>query len=219
MNNVHDMGGLQNFGAIDTDPDAPLFHEPWERDVLVLTLAMGATGTWNLDESRFARESLPPQTYLSVGYYRIWLYALERLLLKHNLVTEQELQQGRSLEPAREVKRILHAEKVPTILAAGSPVERECGTAPIHAVGDRVRVKNRHMPTHTRLPAYIRGRVGTVSRIHGCHVYPDAHAIGEGENPKWLYNIQFDATELWGESTRQLSDVHVDCWEPYLETQ
>jgi len=197
MNNVHDMGGLQNFGAIDTDPDAPLFHHAWERDVLVLALAMGATGTWNLDESRFARESLPPETYLSVGYYRIWFYALERLLLKHALVTQDELSQGRSLETACQVKRVLRADDVPAALASGSPVERESAERPRFGVGDLVRVQNRHSKTHTRLPAYIRGRTGKVFRVHGCHVYPDSNAVGQGEDPRWLYNIQFDAQELW----------------------
>ena len=217
MNNVHDMGGMQNFGPIDTNPDEPLFHHEWERQVLVLTLAMGATGTWNLDESRFARESLPPSYYLSAGYYGIWLAALENLLKAHALVSENELREGAMSSAPAPVKRVLAAEQVPAVLAAGAPVTRAAPRDAAFDIGDKVKVKNRHTPTHTRLPAYIRGCTGTVVRVHGCHVYPDSHAIGEGEDPHWLYNIEFDAQSLWGDSTKQFGDVHVDCWEPYLE--
>ena len=44
MNGVHDMGGMQGYGAVLPEPDEPLFHAPWERRALGLTLAMGATG-------------------------------------------------------------------------------------------------------------------------------------------------------------------------------
>ena len=39
--------------------------------------------------------------------------------------------------------------------------------------GDRVRAKNIHPKSHTRLPRYVRGHVGTVELLHGCHVFPD----------------------------------------------
>ncbi|MBX2826126.1 MAG: nitrile hydratase subunit beta [Gammaproteobacteria bacterium] len=216
MNGVHDMGGLQCFGAVNPDPDEPLFHAEWESKVLALTLAMGATGQWNIDESRFARESLPPSYYLSAGYYRIWLAALEQLLLRHELVSQDELRLGSSDTPAKTLKRVLRAADVPAVLSAGSPVERRVTQTARFAVGDKVTVRNRHTSTHTRLPAYIRGRTGSVHAVHGAHVYPDTNAMAKGEQPQWLYNIVFDAVELWGESSR-LAAVHVDCWEPYLE--
>jgi len=59
MNGVHDMGGLQCFGKLSLDDKDTLFHHEWEKQVLALSLAMGATGTWNIDQSRAARESLP----------------------------------------------------------------------------------------------------------------------------------------------------------------
>ena len=76
MNGAQDMGGMHGFGAVLAEPDEPVFHAEWERRVLALTLAMGATGEWNLDASRFARESRPPSEYLSKSYYEIWLAGL-----------------------------------------------------------------------------------------------------------------------------------------------
>ena len=217
MNGVHDMGGLECFGPIDTDPDE-LFHADWEKLVLTLSLAIGATGTWNLDQSRFARESLEPSEYLSIGYYRIWLYALESLLVKHELISTEELALGKSLEQAKSVKRVLLASDVSQVLNRGGPTNRDVSTNAIYKVGDKVRVRNIHASTHTRLPAYIRNHTGVVHCIHGAHVYPDSNALGDGENPQWLYNVKFSARELWGERRDEHDVVHVDCWEPYLES-
>ena len=77
MNSVHDMGGLQCFGPVQPEPHEPLFHAPWERQAMALTVAMGATGQWNIDQMRSARESLPPAQYLGMSYYQIWLKALQ----------------------------------------------------------------------------------------------------------------------------------------------
>lgn len=215
MNGVHDMGGLECYGPVITGPDE-LFHEPWEKDVLAMALAMGATGTWNLDQSRSARESLPPDSYLSVGYYRIWLLALEKLLLTHELLSEDELNQNKAIDPPRKVARVLAAEDVATVLAKGAPVSRHVDSVASFSIGDKVVIHNRHLTSHTRLPAYIRNRTGVIHKVHGAHIFPDSHAIGNGEDPRWLYNVRFDAAELWGESRTQASAVHVDCWEPYL---
>jgi len=216
MNGVHDMGGLECFGPIENGPDEK-FHHDWERQVLAITLAVGATGTWNLDQSRFSRESLDPSLYLSAGYYGIWLNALESLLLKHGLLSQAELNSGKAEPTFKTVNRVLEACDVEATLNRGSPVNRPATTSALFSVGDQVRVINLHTPTHTRLPAYIRNHTGIVHKVHDPHVYPDTHALGKGENPQWLYNIQFNAKELWGEHRRQHDVVHVDCWEPYLE--
>jgi nitrile hydratase len=216
MNGVHDMGGLACFGPIDNKPEG-LFHADWEKQVLALSLAMGATGTWNLDQSRSARESLEPSEYLSIGYYRIWLYALENLLLKYDLITATELARGESLTQAKSIKRVLLASDVSQVLRRGGPTNRDVNTNALYKVGDKIRVRNIHTSTHTRLPAYVRNHTGVIHRIHGAHVSPDSNALGQGENPQWLYNVKFSAKELWGEGRHERDLVHVDCWEPYLE--
>jgi nitrile hydratase len=89
--------------------------------------------------------------------------------------------------------------------------------APAFAVGDRVRARNLNPRGHTRLPRYVRGRVGVIARRHGAHVFPDVHAHGGGEHPRHLYSVRFTARELWGEAGRETDSVHLDLWEPYLE--
>jgi nitrile hydratase beta subunit len=218
VNGVHDMGGQHGFGPVRPEPDEPVFHADWERRAFALTLAMGATRTWNLDASRFARESLPPATYLASSYYEIWLEALERQLVEHGLVGDDELAAGHELaaHPAP-VDRILAAEDVPATLGRGGPTVRDARSPARFAAGDRVRARNMHPATHTRLPRYVRGHVGTVERVHAPHVFPDTHAHFLGEEPQWLYTVRFDARELWGDDADPTSSVSIDAFEPYLE--
>ncbi len=77
MNGPQDLGGQMGHGPVRPEIDEPLFHAAWERRALAITLAMGATGSWTIDESRHARESLPPAIYLNASYYEIWIRALE----------------------------------------------------------------------------------------------------------------------------------------------
>jgi nitrile hydratase beta subunit len=217
VNGVHDMGGAHGYGPVEPEPDEPVFHADWERRAFALTIAMGATGEWNLDESRFAREDRPPADYLSRTYYEIWLAGLERLLAERGLVEPEEVEAGRPLGEPRAVRRTLDAEAVPKMLGRGGPTRRDVEHAARFAPGDRVRARNIHPPEHTRLPRYVRGRVGTVVLVHGAHVYPDAHARGEGEDPQWLYTVRFDGRELWGPDADPASAVSVDAFEPYLE--
>lgn len=216
MNGVHDMGGFDCFGPIELDDTHTLFHAPWERQVLSLSLAMGATGMWNLDQSRAARESLPPAQYLGSSYYQIWLAALETLLIQNNLVTREELKSGCALTQETKDVKPLKAEAVPAALKKGSSVARKLPYAARYHLGDRVQVDNLHVKTHTRMPAYIRGKCGVIHAVHGAHVFPDSHALGKGEDPQWLYNVRFSAQELWGSRGEGNNAVHVDCWEPYL---
>lgn len=221
MNGVHDMGGQHCHGPVIVEADEPLFHQEWERRVLALVLACGATGTWNLDQSRFSRESLPPNVYLSAGYYKIWFEALQRILVSQGLVTAEELASGKMATPAKGIKQVLQAENVTAALLKGSSVERDTTTAALFAVGDRVTVRNHQPHTHTRLPGYIRQKPGTIAEVHGCHIFPDSHAHGQGEDAKWLYSVEFAAIDLWGDAESEAADagnsVMVDCWEPYLE--
>ena len=207
MNGVHDMGGMHGFGPVTPESDEPVFHAEWEGRVLAMDLAMRATGEWGVDAARFARESEPPARYLAESYYERWLGGLERLLLERGLVSEEELRVGASLAPGQRLER----------KGGGGASRREPGRPARFAVGDCVRARNIHPAGHTRLPRYVRGHVGTVARVHGCHVFPDASAHGLGEDPQWLYVVVFDGAELWGTDAEPGSAVSVDAFEPYLE--
>jgi nitrile hydratase beta subunit len=218
MNGVHDMGGMHGFGAVQPEVDEPVFHAAWERQALALTLAMGATGQWNLDQTRRARESLPAAAYLGSSYYSIWLQALQRLMLARGLVTADELTTGTMQTPAQPGIKPIAAANVRRALARGSPTERTPAQPARFGPGQRVLARVMHPASHTRLPAYVRGKQGVIERVHGVHVFPDQHAQADAqEAPQWLYSVRFDAQQLWGSDAEPHSHVCVDAWESYLE--
>jgi nitrile hydratase beta subunit len=210
-----DLGGQEGHGAVVPEPEGVLFHADWEPRALALTLAMGATGSWNIDMSRSARETLPD--YGQRSYYAVWIGGLEKLLAERGQVMPDELEAGRMLHPPAPVARVLAAGDVPDVLAKGSPTERPATAAARFAISMRVRTRAEHVDHHTRLAGYVRGRVGTIERVHGMHVFADSHAHGLGADPQWLYTVVFDGHELWGDAAQAGLSVSVDAWEPYLE--
>ena len=217
MNGAQDLGGQHGMGPVAPEKDEPYFHAEWEKRALGLTLSCGAFGAWTIDESRHARESLAPATYLSASYYEIWTRALETLLKRHGFVSAAELAAGQMLDNGREPKRILTADMVPGVLAKGGPCDRPVANAALFAAGERVRTKNFNPETHTRLPRYARAKHGIVEAVQGSFVFPDDNAHGKGENPQWVYTVVFDGEEIWGEGADPTLRVSIDAWESYLE--
>jgi nitrile hydratase beta subunit len=216
MDGVHDMGGMDGFGKVEAEPNEPVFHAPWEGRVLALQRAMGYAGAWNIDMSRYAQERLAPTVYLSVSYYKRWALGIEHNLLERGFVAAKELESGHAAQPGKPLKRKLTGDSLAAVFTRGS-FGRPAPAAAQFAIGDRVRAKNIHPPTHTRLPRYVRGHTGVVERVHGCHVFPDTAALGQGENPQWLYTVVFDGRTLWGDDADPTVKVSIEAFEPYLE--
>jgi len=217
MDGAHDMGGAKGFGPVVPEPNEPVFHGDWERRAFALTVAMARPGGWNIDMSRFARENRPPEDYLSKSYFHIWLAGLETLMIERGLVTREEIEAGKVLSPPKPGVKPIAPNEVTPAIRRGGPTEREANRPAMFAVGETVRMKDIHPVTHTRLPQYVRGHLGTIELNHGCHVFPDTNSLGKGEDPQWLYTVRFDGPELWGKDADPTLSVSVDAWESYLE--
>jgi nitrile hydratase subunit beta len=217
MNGAQDLGGMMGFGPIAQEPEGQLFHAGWERQAMGLTVAMGATGSWTGDASRYSRESLDPADYLAATYYEIWIKGLEKLVVAKGLVTSDELRDGNASAPPAPVKRVLRREEVAAALARGTPCDRPAATPAAFKPGDAVRTRNINPAGHTRLPRYARAKRGTVESVRGVFVFPDTNAHGGGEQPQWLYTVRFEARELWGDEADPGHSVSIDAWEAYLE--
>jgi nitrile hydratase len=210
MNGVHDMGGMTDFGPVRPEPEEPRFHADWERRVLGLVrMTVDERDNWN--EFRFAIERLDPVIYLSASYYERWLTALERHLVEKGVVSEEELRE-----------RTAGAAPKPGLPNPGPAAFREEygeGTEkPRYRRGDAVVARNINPTGHTRLPRYVRGKYGTVERLLGTFVFPDASALGIEKDAQPVYAVRFDARELWGGAAGAgCASVCVDLWEGYLE--
>lgn len=216
MNGIHDLGGMQGFGPVVPEADEPVFHAPWEGRVLGMVRSLLFTREWNIDEFRYMQERVPAHVYLTISYYHRWLLSITASSLAHGLVTQGELDAGHASGAGRPVARTMTPKDVPVVFIRGAFGRDPQGGARFRP-GDRVRTKNLHTASHTRLPRYARDKIGTIERVHGCHAFPDAVVAGRGEDPQWLYAVRFTASELWGPDADPGLAVSIDAFEPYLE--
>jgi nitrile hydratase subunit beta len=216
MNGAADMGGMHGFGPVQVEPNEPVFHADWERRIFGLINAVGASGAFTLDTFRQTRESIPPPKYLTLSYYALWVVSLEKLMTDCGLGSPAEIATGQIKSPNPPPPKASVADRA-RMITHTSRYDRPASSPARFKVGDRVRARNMHPKTHTRLPRYARGHTGTVVCVHGCHVFPDRHAMGLGEEPHWLYTVRFEGHELWGEDSNTGASVSLTAWEPYLD--
>ncbi|HEU0196833.1 MAG TPA: SH3-like domain-containing protein [Nevskiaceae bacterium] len=112
---------------------------------------------------------------------------------------------------------VLRAGMVDRAVAAGHSARVTVDALHRFKVGDAVRARNLHPLRHTRLPRYVRGHRGTITRDCGVFVLPDTHAYGLGACPERVYCVRFEATELWGAQAHAGDAVYVTLWDRYLD--
>jgi len=138
-------------------------------------------------------------------------------MVKSGLATRAEVESGKPAPGSPKATPALIASAVPGMLAKGRRASREVQAEARFKVGQAVRARNIHPTGHTRLPRYVRGKLGTIHLDHGVHVFPDTNADFLGENPQHLYSVRFAARELWGEQASSRDAIYLDMWDDYLE--
>ncbi|HXW83429.1 MAG TPA: nitrile hydratase subunit beta [Candidatus Binataceae bacterium] len=194
MNGVHDLGGMHGFGAVEREAAEPVFHADWERRVFAIAIALNRGGLANSDEFRCAIERIAPARYLASSYYERMLAAVETLLAE---------------------KRVLAGAGLPGRRPAANSTAVRRARAKFKP-GDRVRARNLNPAGHTRLPRYVRGKLGVIRRDHGTYAFPDSNALGAGEHRQHVYSVEFTPRELWGRPGAR-ERLRIDLWEDYLE--
>ena len=116
MNGIHDMGGMDGFGAVDPVEAGGVFHAKWEGKVMADSRVMGAIGAWNIDQGRYGIEMLPPHLYLT-SYYRRWLERFERAMVAYGYADADEIAAGRALRPGKTPPR---GQSSPSPISTGS---------------------------------------------------------------------------------------------------
>lgn len=229
MTDVHDLGGQPGFGPVPYDPDEPAFHHDWERRAFgIMGQTLAATAT-RPGEFRYAIERLDLSDYFDHGYYARWVHTFELVLEEYGVLeagaVDRRLDAPAGTGPAGRARQAI--ERDPAILPADRPtpvpvkrtVKRELAEPPQFSVGDAVTAPSRPDDGgHTRLPAYVTARRGTVARVHPAEVLPDSTAHALGERPQHVYCVAYEGTELWGDEAEPGVIVHVDLYESYLQT-
>lgn len=85
-------------------------------------------------------------------------------------------------------------------------------------VGERVKAKVMHPKTYTRLPRYIRGKVGEIVNDHGVYVFPDTMGQRLSTKPQHVYSVRFSAQTLWGMDASPYDSLYIDLFDDHLES-
>ncbi|HWA43058.1 MAG TPA: nitrile hydratase subunit beta [Hypericibacter adhaerens] len=212
MDGIHDMGGMDGFGPVTREADEPVFHADWERRMLAISLAVGFAVPFTDDHLRREIERIPPELYLHSSYYEKWLIAIESLLRERGVLPDGNATLKVETGPA------IRPEAVAPAIHAGFPTRRDdAEAAPRFAAGAKVRVRNIHPKTHTRLPRYVRGHEGVVHRDLGVFGLPDSNSEYQGHRAQHCYTVRFSQQALWGRAVPVGDSLYVDLWEDYLE--
>jgi nitrile hydratase subunit beta len=199
MDSLHDLGGTQGFGRVNY-PDLP-HDETWEPVVRALSACALRNHIYNMDEFRHAIERMAPRHYLTAAYYERHLTAVATLLVEKGLVTRDEL-------------GALAGGSFP--LASPIGPGRPAAAPQSFAIGEKVRIKNEHVPGHVRMPGYIRGKTGVVVGISPPYPFPDAAAHNMQAPMEPTYDVRFRSRDLWPDSCDDALN-HVGVFQSYLE--
>jgi nitrile hydratase len=84
--------------------------------------------------------------------------------------------------------------------------------------GERVRVADRHHVGHHRTPGYLKGKRGTVARVHATFTNPETRAYGGDGQPRLhLYLVEFERSEVWPAQAEGRDRIYADVFEHWLE--
>lgn len=111
----------------------------------------------------------------------------------------------------------INAEQALAATLVGASARVDADVAPRFKAGDRIRVRNINPRGHTRLPRYLRDKVGVVTVDFGVFAFPDTHAHGLGEKPQHVYSVKFSAREVWGREGGERDFLVVDVWDDYMD--
>lgn len=217
MNGIHDLGGMHGMGPIAPEKDEPLWHAPWEARMFGMRRGGMLPPGYNIDRWRHMRELIPPHLYLSRSYYDHWCMSFMAALLDGGWATAEELKSGHTAPGTAKRNDAMRPDQVWNVQKTGGKFARPIDTQPRFSIGQKVRACNINPTGHTRLPRYVRGKVGIVQLHHGGHVLPDSNAHKAGETPEHLYTVAFAFREVWGPDASAHDEVCADLWESYLE--
>jgi hypothetical protein len=85
--------------------------------------------------------------------------------------------------------------------------------------GQRVRVAARLHEGHHRTPGYVKGKIGSVERVHASFKNPETRAYGaDGLPEQSLYLVGFVQRDVWPDYGGRGDDrIYVDVFEHWLE--
>jgi nitrile hydratase subunit beta len=223
MDGIHDLGGRQGFGPVEwkSDEHGRAFHEPWQARTWAICWLMISkwrrdNNGWTFDWWRHVLERIDPADYLAMNYFDKLAQSCMAVLIDDGTANVSDFVGNVSGPPTAGLTTPDKGAKGNADSTAATRSAGDSAAKPKFGVGDIVKAKPSMGAMHTRLPAYVRGRSGSINACHGRQVLADARAKGE-DRKEHLYTVAFMASDLWPESTGLKDKIYIDLWESYIE--
>jgi nitrile hydratase len=166
---------------------------------------------------------------LGSAYFQLWLLRTEALLKEKGILTDEQIKERMAqlspnsipkphLEAFRKVKPLIASSTRRVLVDTTSgATSRNEDVKPKFQPGTMVKAKAMAPLGHTRIPRYVRGKVGMVDAIHGLFTLPDAKVHEGIDLYQTVYRVRFIAQDLWGEDASPKDKLYIELWEDYLE--
>lgn len=239
----HYLGGLEGLDSIDFEKR--VFVEPWETRIFGIHVAMMGLSKhlsetlpqypieqvptqfksiWTWADLRKGAEAMNPFDYFRFRYYEKWLGGISGFFIQQGYISQEELEARTAtyLEktdaPMPEVREPAIDDQVIEYLRSGDAAIRDVDYSPQLSAGQKVKVKDVPTTDHTRLPGYLRDKVGVVDKVYeGAYAYLCSTGSDGLGAPMYVYRVRFDPKDIWGELSEGNSWVYADLFEVYVE--
>lgn len=234
----HYLGGLEGLPE-PLNLEKRVFVQEWEKRIFGIHVAMMGLSAhlgsalpeypiaevptefrdeWTWASLRTGAEAMNPFDYFKFRYYEKWLGGISQFFVDQGYMSEAEISAAIA-DPATVPSGGDPAidDQVIDYLRRGDSPRRDVAH-PKFAVGEQVRIANGPAGAHTRLPGYLRARVGTVTRIfEGDYGYFVHTGDGIGD-PMPIYIVEFTPAELWGVRAEPgANTLYAELFEAYLQ--
>jgi nitrile hydratase beta subunit len=239
----HSLGGLENLGPVNLEKN--VFVQDWEKRIFGIHTVMMAESahlsaslpryqvaglptsfkeTWTWASLRTGAEAMQPFEYFKYRYYEKWLMGISQYFIDKGYVDGAELDQLTKSYAARPATTLPVKpnpelkDQILDYLNRGDSGLRALSAAPRFIVGDKVVVADPLAADHTRLPGYLRNKIGVVTEVYpGAFEYFVSTGPDGLEGAMHVYCVCFEAAAIWGESMCEPNTkIYADLFDVYI---
>lgn len=240
----HYLGGLENLGPINVEKK--VFVAEWEKRIFGIHTVMMAesahldqalpkyaikdiptsfTDTWTWASLRTGAEGMQPFDYFKYRYYEKWLMGISQFFMDRGYVAAEELDKLAAHyrvhpeAPLPQKPNPLLKAQVTRYLQHGDSGLRTPIKPARFAPGQAVQVADPEAADHTRLPGFLRNRIGRVIEVYpGSFEYFVSTGPDGLEGQQHVYCVAFEAADIWGKDKSEPNTViHADLFDAYLK--
>jgi nitrile hydratase beta subunit len=240
----HYLGGLENLGPVTFEKK--VFVAEWEKRIFGIHTVMMAesahldkalpqypiksvptafSDTWTWASLRTGAEGMQPFEYFKYRYYEKWLMGISQFFIDRGYVAAEELDRltthyrADPQAPLPNKPNPALKEQVVRYLQHGDSGLRTQPTPPRFAVGQLVQVADPQHADHTRLPGFLRNKVGRVTEVYtGAFEYFVSTGPDGLDGPQHVYCVAFEAADIWGaDKSEPNTIIYGDLFDAYLK--